>query len=146
MSNDKPFDVSRRQLLRGTAAVAAASVTGSALAHCTGGGDTLVDAGAVTDYAVGTYQAVGNVIVGRDAMGLFAYSALCTHQQCLVPIPTNTLSTCPCHLSHFDGNGNVQPGGMATRDLAHFAVTINSGHVMVDTTMTLPDRTTRTPV
>jgi Rieske Fe-S protein len=151
MSDDSNrIDVTRRQLLRGAVAAAAATGASSALANCSGGGGGMVDAGAASSYAVGSCQAAmnANVIVCRDAMGIYAYSSTCTHEACVVPPPASltSFSTCPCHMSSYDANGVVQPGSLATRNLAHFAVTIDSaGNVVVDTTMTVP-ATTRTPV
>ncbi len=48
-----------------------------------------VDVGAVGDFAAAswTLQRDRNLIVGRDAMGLFAYSARCPHQDCTVRAP-----------------------------------------------------------
>lgn len=144
------FDVSRRQLIRGAVGVAVAGAAISALPAC---GDPTpsgpIDAGAVTDYPVGHYALVGSVIVGRDANGLLAYSATCTHEGCVLPAPADATSqsTCPCHASHFDANGDViQPGSLATRSLAHYTVTIEGGHVMVDRSMVVTDRAARTAV
>jgi Rieske Fe-S protein len=119
------------------------------IAHCGGGSMNTgpVDAGAVASYSVGTFLTVGSLIVARDAMGLYAYSNVCTHQGYTIPIPVMGVSTCPGHASQFDANGDLRPGpGPATINLPHYPVMINSGRVMVDTSMTVTDRTTRTPV
>ena len=108
-----------------------------------------VDAGPVSDFMTqGTFRLVGDFIVGNNNGGLYAYSSVCTHQGCTVPAPASATanSSCPCHLSQFNSNGDVQPGGMATRNLAHYAVMINSGRVMVDTSMVVTDRSVRTPI
>jgi Rieske Fe-S protein len=39
-----------------------------------------------------------------------AMQLVCTHQGCGVTISTNTQLDCPCHLSQFDGDGNVTRG------------------------------------
>ncbi len=139
--------VTRRQILQGAAGVAAASVVLPVLANCSPPAATTVDAGPVTAFAPNTVRAVGNVIVVRDATGLYAYSSVCTHQGCTVPAPATTggMSTCPCHSSQFDANGNVQPGGQASTNLPHYAVVINSGNVIVDLNMVVSDRASRTP-
>lgn len=152
MSDDSVrVDVSRRYLLKAVAAATAATATVSALADC-GPGTTpgmTVDAGTAADFTIGMFRQPGgsSVIVGRDANGFYAYSNICTHQQCIVPTPADAMSTssCPCHLSRFDTNGNVLPGSMATLNLPHYAVMLNSGHVMVDVSATISDRAARTP-
>jgi Rieske Fe-S protein len=112
------------------------------------------DAGPVTDFPAMTWRllpAPNNVIVGRDAMGLFAFTAVCTHEACIIRFnptgPTSTTGTtrCPCHMSTFNGNGEVQPGSRATRNLPHFQVTVASGRVTVNPTMTV-DAAIRTAV
>jgi Rieske Fe-S protein len=85
-------------------------------------------------------------LVGRDANGVFIYSATCTHMDCLVPPPAGPgrRSVCPCHLSAFDGQGAVL-SGPARRPLTHRAAFISGGTLYVHPTMVVPS-TTRTPV
>jgi Rieske Fe-S protein len=93
-----------------------------------------VDVGAVSAFAVGTWTLLrdNNLIVGRDAMGLFAYSARCPHQDCTVRPPEATgVTTCPCHGSRFDGNGRVVQGPAST-ELENFRVRVCAGRVRVD--------------
>jgi Rieske Fe-S protein len=85
------------------------------------------------------------VVVARDARGLFAMTAVCTHQRCLVrprevpglcmpPVEDATNSTgelcCHCHGSVYDGQG-VPLTGPATRPLTHFRVSVVDGRVRV---------------
>lgn len=101
--------------------------------------------GAVTDFSLGTWTLKGGVIVAQDAGGLYAFSAICTHQGCTIGPPTaNGTTTCPCHGSEFDGNGDVIIGP-ATAPLPHFAVHVCEGNVFIDSKKTI-DPTTRTPV
>lgn len=96
-----------------------------------GGG---VDVGAIREFAVGTWRlnAGARAIVARDAMGFYAYTALCTHERCLIDEPDAMgVSTCVCHNSRFDGTGRVL-GGPATAPLRHLAVRILGGRVYVD--------------
>lgn len=85
-------------------------------------------------------------LVGRDASGVFVYSATCTHMDCLVPPPAGPgrRSVCPCHLSAFDDQGAVL-SGPARRPLTHRAAFISGGTLYVHPTMVVPS-TTRTPV
>jgi Rieske Fe-S protein len=83
-------------------------------------------AGNAAAFAVGTLRLVNNVAVGRDGQGLYAMSAVCTHQGCLVQVlagsPQDSL-VCPCHGSAFDGNGAVTRGPART-PLQHFEVEV----------------------
>ncbi len=100
--------------------------------------------GAVTDFPAGTWKLHGGVIVAQDSGGLYAYTAVCTHQGCLVDTPASDgTTTCPCHGSQFDGNGGVILGP-ATAPLDHYAVTTCEGDVYVNTKKVV-DASTRTP-
>ena len=76
-----------------------------------------------------------NFVVARDANGLYAMSAVCTHAGCLLDDTSNTIAaglSCPCHGSSFDGNGRVTRGP-AGSPLEHYAVTIGAdGSITVD--------------
>jgi cytochrome b6-f complex iron-sulfur subunit len=50
-----------------------------------------------------------NVYVFRDAEGVYAISATCTHLGCTVARSTKGFE-CPCHGSKFDANGSVEAG------------------------------------
>jgi len=105
--------------------------------------------GAETDFAVGTWTLVQLdfahiFIVAQDTNGFFAYSAICTHQGCIIGQPSANGSTlCPCHFSQFDGNGNVT-AGPAPSPLQHFEVTVCNGNVYVNSSKSV-NETTRTP-
>ncbi|MGB7622750.1 MAG: Rieske 2Fe-2S domain-containing protein [Terriglobia bacterium] len=61
-----------------------------------------------------------NVFVFRDAEGLYAISAVCTHLGCSVSRNTEGFA-CPCHGSRFTARGRVV-GGPAPRALARLEV------------------------
>jgi nitrite reductase/ring-hydroxylating ferredoxin subunit len=87
-----------------------------------------VDGGNLKDVPIGTLKAVPNepVILGRDAGGLYAMSAICTHQQCDITESGSILATsivCSCHGSRFDVNGAVKVGP-ASSPLDHYSVTL----------------------
>ncbi len=68
----------------------------------------------------------------RTKVGVFAYSAICTHQGCSLGYNTaaKTLD-CPCHGSTFDpANGGAVLGGPAPTPLAKYSVAI-SGNAIV---------------
>jgi len=117
--------------------------TGVDVDPCTMGSDV----GPVTMFGVNTWRVVSardmfgsasSVIVGRDAMGLFAMSTECTHEGCIIgaPTPTTGETECPCHSSRFDGNGAVLRGP-ARRPLPHFAVRVCAGRVRVEVGVTV---------
>lgn len=105
------------------------------------GGRTLagggVDVGAVAEFAVGTWRLNAGVraVVARDARGFFAYSAICTHERCLLGEPDGMgVTECACHASRFDGNGAVMRGP-AVAPLPHVAVALVGGRVLVNPSM-----------
>ena len=87
-------------------------------------------AGRVADHPMGVWKLYGaqSVIVGRDAGGYYAFSAICTHESntlefrepsaCTAPtgctsISMTGLTRCPVHFSRFDANGAVIVGPAA---------------------------------
>lgn len=107
------------------------------------------DAGDVANFPSGSWTLSGTTrdpfVVAQDSNGVFAYSAICTHEGCEIGKPDSTgKTTCPCHGAQFDGNGTVVRGPART-PLVHYAVAVCGGHVYVDTATTV-DASTRTPV
>jgi Rieske Fe-S protein len=94
-----------------------------------------VGAGNVSALAVGTLIVMSNFVVARDASGVYAMSAVCTHAGCLLDDGAATIAAglaCPCHGSIFDGNGTVL-AGPARLPLQHYLVTIApDGGITVD--------------
>ena len=83
-------------------------------------------AGNVSALSAGSLMLLSNVIVARDANGVYAMSRACTHQGCPVDDTSSGIAGglhCPCHGSAFDGNGAVTHGP-AGSPLQHYAVTI----------------------
>lgn len=132
-------EMSRRDLLR---AVGLGAGTASALAvlpacgQVTGAPPTgPVAVGNVSALGVGKMLVMSNVVVARDASGVYGMSAVCTHAGCLLDDGPATVAAglnCSCHGSTFDGNGKVTRGPARTA-LQHFAVTIGTdGSMVVD--------------
>jgi Rieske Fe-S protein len=114
----------------------AAGVTASGILHlhCSAddGGEITgpVAAGNLSAVPVGHLAAVGGfpVILGRDAQGLYAMSAICTHQRCDMTrdgVVSASGVNCNCHGSRFTVNGAVQ-AGPAGAPLQHYQVDVGS--------------------
>jgi Rieske Fe-S protein len=129
----------RRTLFKAAASSAGLIVLAEALSGCgnpTGTPPTgPVAAGNVSALSVGTLRVLSNVAVARDSEGVYAMSAVCTHQGCLLSDAGGSIVSglgCPCHGSAFDGAGAVTRGP-AQAALQHYAVSIASdGSMTVD--------------
>jgi Rieske Fe-S protein len=80
-----------------------------------------IAAGNVSDLPAGSFRVMGDLVLARDDGGIYAMSAICTHQGC--PTQANSAGglSCPCHGARFDHDGNVL-AGPARSPLPHFAV------------------------
>ena len=95
-----------------------------------------IDAGPAAQYLLDDAIVVQGpnhrVYICRDAAGLYAMSADCTHAHCLVEFTDSTTGfSCPCHMSAFDYNG-VKISAPAPSSLPHYQLTITDGKVIVD--------------
>lgn len=92
-----------------------------------------VEIGAAEEYTVGTLTFVENAraYVGRDARGIYAIVAVCTHLGC-TPRHEDNVFVCPCHGSRFSREGQVV-SGPATRALDRaFVGRAANGKLVVD--------------
>ena len=86
----------------------------------------------------------GPFFVLHDDAGLYAMTAVCTHQQCAVEVGEASLP-CPCHGSVFDLDGLVLEGP-AELPLEHLELTIDAdGFVTVDSSVVVAS-TDRAPI
>jgi len=133
---------SRRAVLAGAAGVAGVAVVG--LTACgssdPGGGGNANAPIKVSDIPVGGGKVITgkNVVVTQPAAGQFkAFTAVCTHQGCIVATVANGLITCPCHGSQYSiTDGSVQraaPGLTVDtqRPLAAKTVTVSGSDLTV---------------
>ncbi len=131
--------ITRRQTLSGAAVV---GVTAPLLAACgsSGGGSTAAeptrkpgaDLGPASDIPVGGGKIFADqkVVVTQPSNGQFkGFSAICTHQGCLVSTVDNGTINCTCHGSKFSiDNGSVVTGP-ATAPLPTVQVTEQGGDI-----------------
>lgn len=112
----------RRGFLRALMVSALAAISGSKLSPATAAakGKNIVKLAKVP---VGgtfnfTHSAQGMpAILFRTKTGVFAYSAICTHQGCTVAYnPSSKRLRCPCHGAEFDPLKGAMPIGGVTED------------------------------
>jgi Rieske Fe-S protein len=126
----------RRELIVGVT-TGSLLLTSSVLNCSSSGSSTTGNALKIADLKLGSLEVLpSDVVVGLDDKGVYAMSAVCTHQGCTLEAKPKTIATgltCPCHASTFDGNGNVTRGP-ASDPLQHYQVTISAdGSISVET-------------
>ena len=94
-----------------------------------------INFGLAGDVTVHSAAMMSGVTLCRDANGLYAMSAICTHNGCTLEFqPDKPLFYCGCHSSRFDYQGQLI-NGPAPTPLRHFAACIaRSGEILVDPT------------
>jgi Rieske Fe-S protein len=138
-----PVTATRRVVLAGAGAAGLAMVTGCAVygnenrtppppaATGEGGADGGADDGVlaqVRDVPVGggVILADAQVVVTQPSAGSFAcFSAVCTHQGCVVSEVSGGTINCPCHGSRFSVADGSVAGGPAPRPLPPVAFTLD---------------------
>src|SRR5258705_3341699 len=134
----------RRAMLAGAAGVGAAA----ALAACgsgsdpgsgnTGGASTPTggDASAVlaktSDVPVngGFVNQAAQVVITQPAQGEYkAFSAVCTHQQCIVGSVSNNVIVCPCHMSQYSAVDGSVKQGPATKALTATSIKVDGTNI-----------------
>ncbi len=109
-----------------------APVDGESAAACTG---SATDVGAATTFVTGTpvYFSSGKFFVVRDAGGLYAVTAVCTHEGATCAVSGSEFH-CPRHGADFTFDGAIISGPVS-RPLAHYGMCIlSNGHAGVTTT------------
>ena len=116
-----------------TLAACAPSNTGPAGGSGSGAG-TATEIATLSDIPVGGAVAVmlngSQVIVSQPTAGeVVAFSAICTHQGCIV-VPEKKGLNCPCHQSLFDTATGAVLQGPATDPLPPVTVTLDGDRVL----------------
>ena len=131
---DSTMNIDRRQFLFLTTSTAALAATGGLALADGGGGERVVDAGPVGNFAAdGVYDAfrTQGFFVIRKGGKLSALSSICTHKKFQLKAEPDCSFYCKRHGSTFDPNGHVTQGP-AKRDLPQLVTSVNgAGHLLV---------------
>jgi cytochrome b6-f complex iron-sulfur subunit len=95
--------------------------------------------GALDQFPVGSVRHFrkARCIVAHHPTGLLALSDDCTHLKCTVDyLPERQVIFCPCHGAQYSTTGAVL-AGPAPRSLDRFAIRVQDGQIVVDTTQRL---------
>jgi nitrite reductase/ring-hydroxylating ferredoxin subunit len=112
-----------------SSAPSAAASSGGAAAAGGGGGTAL---GPTSEIAVGGGKVftAAKVVVTQPSAGEYkGFSAVCTHQQCLVDQVADGTIDCPCHGSKFSIKDGSVVAGPAPSPLPAASVTVTGGKV-----------------
>jgi Rieske Fe-S protein len=126
----------RQVLVTGSAVVAAVAVT----AACgSSGSSSVAGAGGSTvstaDIPVGGGVVLEGkqVVVTQPTAGTFkAFTAVCTHEGCLVSSVANGTISCPCHLGQFSATDGSVQGGPPPAPLAEAKFTLSGTTITID--------------
>ncbi|MFF5446544.1 Rieske (2Fe-2S) protein [Streptomyces sp. NPDC012888] len=78
----------------------------------------------------GTVLKAEKIVVTQPEAGTFkAFSAVCTHQGCLVNKVQDGSIVCPCHDSEFDASDGAVTKGPATKPLPERKVQVTGGEI-----------------
>lgn len=110
-----------------SSASSSSSSSGSASESSAAAGEALTTTG---DVPVGSGVIVGKTVVTQPTAGEFkAFSAVCTHQGCLVNKVADGTIDCPCHGSKFSLDGQVV-NGPAKKPLEPVNITVQGDSIV----------------
>jgi Rieske Fe-S protein len=118
----------------GVTAPAPSSASGTA-APASGGGTAVAVAALATTAEVpeggGKIIDGKNIVITQPAAGTFkAFSAVCTHQGCIVSTVADGTIDCPCHGSKFSVKDGSVVNGPATRPLPPVAIKVEGTSIV----------------
>jgi Rieske Fe-S protein len=108
----------------------ASTRSGSAGSGSAGSGETeLANVSAIPEGG-GMVITSAKVVVTQPASGDYkAFTAICTHEQCLVDQVADGTINCPCHGSKFSVTDGAVVNGPATEPLAEKTIKVSSGKI-----------------
>jgi Rieske Fe-S protein len=138
--------VTRRSVLTGTATAIVGGVLGFVVARnsaaakareSTTEANSYGDDGGASGTELATVAAIPDgggvildkVVLTRSGEEVHAFSAVCTHQGCLVNRVAARAIDCPCHGSRFDATTGQVLNGPASSPLPKVAITVRDGKV-----------------
>jgi Rieske Fe-S protein len=149
LSESRQLPPSRRALLAGAGVTCAAMLTGCTTHDASSGGSTAASGGTATSAggsapATGSAAAAGalaatsqvpdgggkiidgkHIVITQPESGSFrAFSAICTHQGCIVSSVSKGTINCPCHGSKFSIKDGSVVNGPAPSPLASIAIKV----------------------
>jgi nitrite reductase/ring-hydroxylating ferredoxin subunit len=112
----------------GGAATTAAA--GGGASASSGGGGTALGAASEIEVGGGKVFAAQKVVVTQPSAGQYmGFSAVCTHQQCIVDQVADGTIDCPCHGSKFSVKDGSVVAGPAPSPLPAAKVTVSGGQI-----------------
>ncbi len=138
MTDEQQPATPRRTVLQGAAAAGAVGLGLAGLASCAPkparpSGPT--DLGKAEQVPVGGATLFRNdrVVVAQPAEGSYrAFSAVCTHQGCVVDSLVHDVVSCPCHGSRFNALTGAVERGPAAKPLPEVRVEVKDGKLVAD--------------
>lgn len=147
----KTTTTDRRTVLRTTALGVAVAGVGVTAAACSSSNSVAQGAGAPTAQAAepsgpvnltttadvpvksGFINTQYAVVVTQPTAGEYkAFTAVCTHQQCLVGSVTNNVILCPCHGSEYDASTGAVIQGPAPQPLAAKTIKVSGNEIILE--------------
>lgn len=108
----------------------ATTAAGGGASASSGGGGTTLGAASEIEVGGGKVFAAQKVVVTQPSAGQYmGFSAVCTHQQCIVDQVANGTIDCPCHGSKFSVKDGSVVAGPAPSPLPAAKVSVSGGQI-----------------